>query len=263
MRTRLIQTNGIPSLIKTLGIKKTDMMEVPGILNSTKPVLYETGYEDWPYAYAGSCFPVRWKNNLYIVSAFHCFENHQVEPEETLYPIPTDTDQFFGFCCKLRAKVNEANDLKHYDQILLQVSAEIHRKEQLNSVASLDLSKSDTVISLSSTEIVDVWLRGFISENPSHEIDYEKRKIRQQAYVTNGYVSSRKSLFNYCHMLKVKTPAPEGMSPDGMSGSAVYGVDQHGNVMLTGTVIEHNSITNEFLVIDSIVLKKLLETENA
>jgi len=51
------------------------MMEVPNILDSTKPVLYQTGYEEWPYAYAGSCFPVRWKNNLYIVSAFHCFEN--------------------------------------------------------------------------------------------------------------------------------------------------------------------------------------------
>jgi hypothetical protein len=64
-------------------------------------------------------------------------------------------------------------------------------------------------------------------------------------------------------MLKVKTPTPEGMSPDGMSGSAVYGVDHNGNAKLAGTVIEYNSITNEFLVIDSIVLSKMLETENA
>jgi hypothetical protein len=131
-------------------------MEVPNILDSTKPVLYQTGYEEWPYAYGGSCFPVRWKNNLYIVSAFHCFENHQVEPEATLYPIPTDTKQYFGFCSKLRAKVNEAHDLKHYDQVLLHVFAEIHSNEQLNSVAAPDLSKSDSVISLSGDEIVDV-----------------------------------------------------------------------------------------------------------
>ena len=239
------------------------MIEAPDILDSTKPVLYETGYEEWPYAYAGSCFPVRWKNNLYIVSAFHCFENHQVEPEATLYPIPTDTEQFFGFCCKYRAKVNEANDLKHYDQILLQVSAEIHSNEQLCSVAAPDLSNSDSIISLSSDQIVDVWLRGYLSENPKHEVDYGNRTIRQQAYVTNGYVSSRKSLFEYCHMLKVKTPTPDGMSPDGMSGSAVYGVDHNGNSRLAGTVIEYNSHTNEYLVIDSMVLSKLLETKNA
>jgi hypothetical protein len=239
------------------------MMEVPNILYSTKPVLYETGYQEWPYSYAGSCFPVRWKNNLYIVSAFHCFENHQVEPETTLYPIPIETEQFFGFCCKLRAKVNEAKDFKHYDQILLQVSAENHSNEQLCSVAAPDLSESDSVISLSSDQVVDVWLRGFLSENSEHEVDYENRKIRQQAYITNGYVSSKKSQFDYCHMLKVKTPTPIGMSPDGMSGSAVYAVDHNGNSKLAGTVIEYNSITNEFLVIDSMVLSRLLETVNA
>lgn len=239
------------------------MMKTPNILDSTQPILYETGYEEWPYAYAGSCFPVRWKNYLYIVSAFHCFENHQVEPERTLYPIPTDTKLFFGFCCKLRAKANEANSLKHYDQILLQVSYEIHSNEQLSSVIATDLSKSDSIISLSSIEVVDVWLRGFLFENPAHEVDYGKSKIRQQAYVTNGYVSSKKSLSDYCHMLKIKTPTPEGISPNGMSGSAVYGVDRNGNARLAGTVIEYNSLTNEFLVIDSIVLSKLLEEENA
>lgn len=238
-------------------------MEVLDLLDSTKPILYETGHKEWPYAYAGSCFPVRWKNNLYVVSAFHCFENHQVEPEGTLYPIPTKPEQYFSYCHKLRAKVNEANDLKHYDQILLQVSAKIHSNEQLYSVTALDLSKSDSVISFATGEIADVWLRGYLSENAEHEVDYEKRKIRQQAYVTNGYISSRKSLFDYCHMLKVKTPTPKDMSPDGISGSAVYGVDRNGNAKLAGTVIEYNSFTNEFLVIDGIVLRKLLETKNA
>lgn len=241
----------------------TYMVKIPSILNSTKPILYETGYKEWPYAYAGSCFPVRWKSNLYVVSAYHCFENHLVAPECTLYPVPTKPEDFFSFCCNLRAKVNEANDLKHYDQILLQVSVEIHSNEQLNSVLALDLSKADSVVSLSSHEIIDVWLRGFLSENSEHEVDYEKRKIRQQAYVTNGYVSSRKSLSDYFHMLKVKTPTPDGMSPNGMSGSAVYGVDRSGNAKLAGTIIEYNSLTKEFLIIDSILLRKFLETENA
>lgn len=239
------------------------MAEPPNILDSTKPILYETGYDEWPYAYAGSCFPVRWKNKLYIVSAFHCYENHQVGPEATLYPIPTKSDHFFGFCCKLRAKVNEAKDLKHYDQILLQVSPDIHSTEELDSVNAFDLSNTQMLISLSSQDISDVWLRGFIFDNPDHAVDYDASKIKQQAYVTNGFVSSRKSIFDYCHMLKVKTPVPSGMSSNGMSGSAVYAVDNKGNVRFAGTVIEHNSFTDEFLVIDSMVLSELLRAENA
>lgn len=239
------------------------MIEPPKILDSTKPILYETGYDEWPYAYAGSCFPVRWKNKLYIVSAFHCFENHQIEPETTLYPIPIKQDHFFGFCCKLRAKVNEEKDLKHYDQILLQVSGDIHSNKEFNSVNAFDLSDPQKLISLSSQDLSDIWLRGFLLENPDHAVDYETYKIRQQAYVTNGFVSSRKSLYDYCHMLKVRTPVPKGMSPNGMSGSAVYAVDKNDSVRFAGTLIEHNSFTNEFLVIDSIVLSELLRTENA
>ncbi|NTU50085.1 MAG: hypothetical protein HGA87_04230 [Desulfobulbaceae bacterium] len=36
------------------------MSDIPNILKSTQPLLYETGFDEWPYAYAGSCFPVRW-----------------------------------------------------------------------------------------------------------------------------------------------------------------------------------------------------------
>ncbi|MGD9212513.1 MAG: hypothetical protein PVI90_17150 [Desulfobacteraceae bacterium] len=253
-----------PGTLKTaLGIGNRSMTEVPGILYSTKPILYETGYEEWPYAYAGSCFPVRWQNNLYIVSAFHCYKNHQVKPEDTLYPIPTNTQSFFGFCCKLRASVNEAKDLKHYDQILLQVAADIHSAEQISSVVASDLSDAGSVISLSDQKIRDVWLRGYLLENPVHAIEYERNNIRQQAYVTNGYLSSRKSMFDFCHMLKVRTPVPEGLSPNGMSGSPVYAIDQSYRDRFAGTVIEYNSYTDEFLVIDSSVLQELLRRENA
>lgn len=104
----------------------------------------------------------------------------------------------------------------------------------------------------------DVWLRGFVFDNPAHEVCYENSKIRQQAYVTNGMVSSRNSTFDNCHMVKVKTPIPDGFSPRGMSGSAVYGVDLHGNIRFGGTVIEFNEYTNEYMVIDSAVLAGVL-----
>ena len=102
-----------------------------------------------------------------------------------------------------------------------------------------------------------------MSENPSHEISYDERKIKQQAYLTNGIVSARKSAFNFCHMLKVKTPTPEGFSPDGMSGSPVYATDYQGNIKCAGTIIEFNIYTEGYLVIDSSVIRELLSRKNA
>lgn len=238
------------------------MIEIPTVLQSTQPLLYETGFDEWFYGYAGSCFPIRWKEHLYIVSAYHCYENHKVAPEDTLYSIPSCQENFFEICNKIRVKVPEANDQKHYDQIALEVSSEIHSKTELDSVFALDLSMPENVISLSDSSLRDVWLRGFVFDNPAHGICYENKKIQQQAYVTNGLVSSRKSTSCYCHMVKVKTPIQEGWSPRGMSGSAVYGVDQYGKIRFGGTLIEFNQYTEEYMVIDSSVLARMLNQEN-
>lgn len=239
------------------------MSDIPKILKSTQPLLYETGFDEWPYGYAGSCFPVRWKKSLYIVSAYHCYENHQIAPESTLYSIPSDERSFFGFCNTLRGKVQGVSDQKHYDQIALEVSCEIHDQTDLDSVVALDLSTPSNSISLSDAGLSDIWLRGFVFDNPAHEVCYEQCKIRQQAYVTKGIVSSRKSTFDHYHMVKVKTPVPKGFSPRGMSGSAVYGKDRSGNIRFGGTVIEFNEYTNEYLVIDAAVLSGLLDHVNA
>lgn len=235
-------------------------MAAPTILESTKPLLYETGCNEWPYSFAGSCFPVRWKDNLYIVSAFHCYENNKISPEATLYPIPAVPSEFFGFSCTLRAKIDGAKDLKHHDQIALQVSTKLHPISQTSAVEAIDLSNEDNIAKITDHDAVcEAWLRGYLVDNPTHSVDYEKSRIEQQAYLTNGIVSSRKSPFENCSYVKLKTPAPMGMSPNGISGSAVYVSDNHGKVRLAGTVIE---FTEEFLVIDPTVLRATLEKEN-
>lgn len=94
-------------------------------------------------------------------------------------------------------------------------------------------------------------------------IDRQKSWNYQYTYVTHGIVSSRKSTFDHCHMVKVKTPFPEGFSPIGMSGSALYGMDRSGNVRFGGAVIEFNEYTNEYMVIGAAILSGLLGHENA
>jgi hypothetical protein len=46
--------------------KLVKKINTPSIINSTKPVLYDTGDVNFPYAYAGTCYPVKWENNFYI-----------------------------------------------------------------------------------------------------------------------------------------------------------------------------------------------------
>lgn len=239
-------------------------MSPPEVISSTMPLLYETGFDDWPYAFAGSCFPVRWKNALYIVSAFHCFENHGLKPESTLYPIPSSPNEFFGFSHTLRAKLPETQDMRHYDQIVLQVSNELHPIQQTAAVKAIDLSDDDNIAKLSEPDTIhDVWLRGYPLQNPSHLVDSEKKKIKPQALVTNGFVSSRKSPSAHCSYVKVQTPSPFGWAPNGMSGSAVYVTDVLGKTRFAGTLIEFNELTDEFLVIDPTPLHTMLKMEHS
>jgi hypothetical protein len=236
----------------------------PSVINSTQPILYETGYKEWPYAYAGSCYPVRWNKNLYIISAYHCYENHGVKPEITLYSIPKSKPvQFYGFNLKLTPKITNSEDNKHKDQVILAVSNELHTQNIVDLTVALDLSDNENIISISDSDISDVWLRGYLSTNDAHKIDYEKKKIKPKAYVTNGIVSTRVSKSDHCYLLKVKTPYPKGLSPDGMSGSPVYAINKQGRFGLAGTIIEFNFFTNEFLVIESAVLRELIRRENA
>ena len=78
-------------------------MKIDDLLKSTKPILYETGTEEWPYAFSGTCYPVKYEGALFIVSAFHCYSNVQIEPENTLYPRPDDPTGFFAFDTQVRA----------------------------------------------------------------------------------------------------------------------------------------------------------------
>lgn len=153
---------------------------------------------------------------------------------------------------------------KHCDQVLLEVSTEIHTEEELTSVIAPELSDENHLISLPSQELLDdVWLRGFLLDNPNHQVDYENGKITEQAYLTNGYMSSRASGYKFCYYLKMKTPCPENYSANGMSGSPVYGKDVSGKIRFAGTIIEHNSLTNEYLVVESIVLRNILKEINS
>jgi hypothetical protein len=234
-------------------------VEISDLLESTQPILYETGYDGYEYAFAGTCYPVKYGSDLFIISAEHCFSNHNIKPQDTLFPIPGKPREFYGFDNVIRAKSENADDLKHHDHIILHVSNEHHNGNDINSLVALDLLTRGNHVLPTSTDIKDIFIRGYPFDALLYGINYENGKIAKQAYLTNGILSKHHSYYNYCYMVKMKTAIYSGGDPNGMSGSPVYAQMQNDEIAYCGTLIGYNKYTEEYLLIGPEIIIKALE----
>ena len=235
------------------------------ILNYTKPLLYDTDYEGYEYAYAGSCFLLKWQEKLYIVSAKHCFDNHHnIKAKDIMYPIP-NSEYFVG----INNQFDICSQKDYADQVILEVKLDNLSKILFNSLEIIDLSYQNSIISFDNSLIKDVYLRGFPFENDNHTIFHEEnnKKIRQQAYLTNSIIQTQKSSSDHCYYLKMKQPTynyiegnddENAKQANGMSGSPVYAIDINNNIYFAGIIIKYNKITSEYLVINAHITRELL-----
>lgn len=229
-------------------------MTITDLLNSTKPIIYETGVAEYPYAFAGTCFPVRYGPDLYIVSAEHCYSNRMIDAKQTMYLSPTDGKTAFSYDLQTRASNPSVGDTRHYDQVVLRVAHSKHTQDDINKVSAIDLSNPQNSRLPTTGNVIDIALRGYPFDAPKHAIDYDERTITTQAFTTNGCLTTTAMPFPFCYYIKFLTPVPDGMSPNGMSGSPLYGVTPSRNAVFCGMVIEFNSLTREYLAIGPEVL---------
>ena len=234
------------------------------ILNYTKPLLYDTDYQGYEYANAGSCFLLKWQEKLYIISAKHCFKNHKVKAKDIMYPIP-NSEYFLG----INNQFDICSQKEYADQLILEVKLDNLSKILFNSLDIIDLSYQNSIISFDDTRIKDVYLRGFPLNNDNHTFYHEKnnKKIIQQAYLTNSFIKTRKSPYEYCYFLKMKQPTynyieghdnENAKQANGMSGSPVYAIDINNNIRFAGIIIEYHKATSEYLVINAHITQELL-----
>jgi hypothetical protein len=234
-------------------------MNIDDLLNSTKPILYETGVEEWPYALSGTCYPVKFRATLFVISAFHCYSNFGIEPEDTLYPRPDDPRGFFAFDTKFRAHSPQAKDNEHYDQVVLRVAKSHHSQAEIDKVSALDLANPGNSRLPTSPRIKDFSIRGYPFDAPKHGINYDLKIISEQAYTTNGCLTVNKAPFDFCYLIRMLTPIPNGMSPNAMSGTPVYGITYDNKPVYCGTIIQYNGVTREYLAIGPEVLVNALK----
>jgi hypothetical protein len=234
-------------------------MKIEALLDSTQPVLYETGDDDYPYGLSGTCFPIRYNGVLFIITAFHCYLNFNIKPEQTLYPSPQDPTVFFAFDRTIRGRRPEAKDDEHYDQIALRVSRVHHPQAQTDALPALDIAVPGSVVLPTSSRIKQLWIRGYPHDAPKHGIDHSSKKITKQAFTTNGHIDVAKARFDFCYSVRMTTPIPAGMHPNGMSGSPIYGVLDDGAPVFCGTIILFNKITSVYIAIGPEVLVAVLK----
>lgn len=103
-------------------------------------------------------------------------------------------------------------------------------------------------------------MRGYPFDCPKYGIDYDRTTISYQAYTTNRALSVKESSYDYCYLIRMKTPIPSGMSPNGISGAPVYGITKDNTPVYCGTIIKHNYITGEYLMIGAEVLVNTLKS---
>jgi hypothetical protein len=231
-------------------------------LKLTKPILYETNIEKYPYAYAGTCFPIKWKNILYIITAKHCIKNHKISEEDILYPNPNDSRDFLAFNEKYFIEIT-SKDREIDDVVILKVAAtEDFSKDDIINFDVIDISKENNITILRNELVEDLFLRGYPFELDSHEILYDEDIIRQRAYTTNGFKKIKRSnLYEHCYNISFIEPIPEGISPNGMSGSPIFAL-KNNRLVFCGMVTKFNEITKDYLIIGAEVIKCYLERIN-
>ena len=224
-------------------------MNVNELLTSTKPIVYETNSEEYPYALSGTCYPVKYDRTLFIVSAYHCYENSKIDPEQTLYPRPEYPKGFFAYDLKSRAHADQAADDEHYDHVVLRVAASHHSQDEIDKVVALDLALPGNSKLPNSGEIKDFIIRGYPFDAPKYAIDYDLKKISQQAYVTNGSLGVSAAPYDFCYSIRMIAPIPVGMHPNGMSGTPLYGVTHNDKPVYCGMIIRYWSLTGEYVFV--------------
>lgn len=252
------------------------------ILEYVQGIVYETDIIDYPVAFSGTCFPIRWGDVLFVITARHCFENKKTLNEDRgrfYYHLPQKSTDAVRFSIFYDVKAELGNISEKYQDIIIAVPKKQEECIQdVSQICALDISNPMVCQSLDyfdqsnfkNRDIRDnldgVVVKGF--PFATRKIDYDEHNIKIQGVRLEDCVEVRKSEFKECYYLKFNDPSffveagnhVLGCDANGLSGSPVYFYDRRNcNIFLLGMVIEYNTLSEEFLVISSRVISSVVK----
>lgn len=238
---------------KNLFFKLFDSVcQIETALNFARGGIWDLDDTEWPFQLAGTISPIKWNNDLYLITAKHVAQNMGLNHNQVMYYLPPD--KYLSYDKTLNGDKND--NLKEDpcdDFVMLKIKEDDVYKE-FEYVLKNSFMELNSNISFEDS-LLDIYIRG--CPNPMNfdgtKIDFDKQKISQQCFVTNGFLNVRESECSGCYYVKMKTPTVEtfGGDPQGMSGSLVYGVNEKCNAGVLGLLIGYNTLSMEYLVLSS------------
>lgn len=241
---------------KRLFLKLFDSVcRIETAMNFARGGIWDMNDADWPFQLAGTIAPIKYDGKLYLITAKHVAENMGLKHNQVMYYLPLD--KFLSYDKVVNGLANgNLKDNPCDDFVLLKITEDDVYKEfekELNE-SVLDLNSNVSF----KNQLLDVYIRGCPCPMnfEGTKIDFEKQKISQQCFVTNGFLNIKESEWPGCYYVKMKTPTVEdfGGDPRGMSGSVVYGVNERCDAGILGILISYNTLTKEYLVLSSLAI---------
>lgn len=238
--------------------------QIETAMNFARGGIWDLNDSEWPFHLAGTIAPIKYDGKLYLITAKHVAENMGLRHDQVMYYLPPD--KFLSYDKVVNGQLNE--NLKGDpcdDFILLKITEnDVYKKfERILNESVLDLNSNVSF----ENQLLDVYIRGCpcLMNFEGTKIDFDKQKISQQCFVTNGFLNIRESEWPGCYYVKMKTPTVEDFDDDprGMSGSVVYGVNERCDAGILGILIGYKPGTTEYLVLSAeAICKRCMEHSN-
>ena len=196
-------------------------MTVAELLKCAKPLFFDTGDEEWSYAFGGSCFVASFGDAYYVVTARHCFENqNKWKPEQMRSGLASDSGEFLpsSFLIRLnRPGVLEAD--KFCDVVFFKIDTSLTTAAQLTALHPVDLAACARMkpINLEPGKTL-LALKGY--PTVLNQINYETRQLPTRSYSITGTYDGP-APFPKAHLMKFHDVSPVS-DHDGLSGSPVF-----------------------------------------
>lgn len=190
-------------------------MSFEKLLETAKPVVFDTGWEETPYAGIGTCFIVLYKQDTFAITAKHVIDDCS---GESLVIFPNkETELSIPFNTYLQVTDSDGNDGDYADIAIFKVDYKALELEGSSVIRTIDLNKYDSSWNKRKSES-ELFFFGYPSEH--RKIDYEQYLISSdQHLLVAKYVG--KSVSQFCYEIEIKD-LKNISNLDGFSGSPVF-----------------------------------------
>ena len=221
-----------------------------------KPVVFETGVGEVPYATVGTCFLVRLGAHLFLVTAKHVV--NEMSLDQLLVFPNAESNESIPFSEVLTVANRDPDDPDFSDLVIVKVHLGNLRLAEQSCMHAVDLDKSSDSWRTAPTDH-SFFIFGY--PNKSRKVDYERfQVVSTQTFLVGRFAGD--SLARHCYELDIEDF--NGVEEfNGLSGSPVFSwprkIADNFHPSFCGMVLRGTRTSGKVHFLDAAVLRKGLE----